>query len=266
MKKDVLSKEILITIIKDISKHILKFEKDIKKIEFINSESNRVEQRRADVLAKIDDEFILHIEIQNNNDISMPYRMLRYFTDIRFLTNLPVKQYIIYIGKTPLKMKDGVYEDNINYQYTLIDMRDIDCELLIKEDTPDALVLAILCDFKDKNPKDVVKYIIDRLIYHTKNNIHKYRKYLLILEEFSKNRDLEQVVKEQEMLSEIKYEELPSYEIGLEKGLEKGMEKGMEKGIQEGKKMVAKVLLQNQSLEEVAKITGLSIEVLKELK
>ena len=44
------------------------------------------------------------------------------------------------------------------------------------------------------------------------------------------------------------------------------MEKGMEKGIQEGKKMVAKVLLQSQSLEEVAKITGLSIEVLKELK
>ena len=33
------------------------------------------------------------------------------------------------------------------------------------------------------------------------------------------------------MLSTLKYEDLPSYEIGWEKGIEEGLEKGMEKGL-----------------------------------
>ncbi|MEO1924305.1 MAG: hypothetical protein ABGX25_07325, partial [Nautiliaceae bacterium] len=41
---------------------------------------------------------------------------------------------------------------------------------------------------------------------------------------------------EQEMFitNKVKFEDLPSYEIGMEKGFQDGMEKGMEKGIEKG--------------------------------
>jgi rRNA maturation endonuclease Nob1 len=150
--------------------------------------------------------------------------MLRYWLDIKQNTTLPVRQYLIYIGKEKLSMTAGIYEDDINYIYNVVDIKNIDCDLLIKEDTPDSLVLAVLCDFKDKNPKDVINYIIKRLIYHTKSNENEYRKYILMLEELSTNRDLEKIVKqEEEMLSEFNYEKLPSYEVGMQKGKKEGV-------------------------------------------
>ena len=64
-KKDVISKEILKNIARDISKHILHI--DIKEdMEIINQEFTRVESRESDLLFRNGDE-IIHIEIQNNN-------------------------------------------------------------------------------------------------------------------------------------------------------------------------------------------------------
>ena len=157
--KDQVSKEVVETLIIDIAKYILGIE--IKELEFLDKESQRVESRRADVVIKVNNQFILHMEIQNSNDKTMPIRMLRYLGDIMLKNikqkiDLPIKQYLIYIGKPKLSMKDSIIKDGLNYRYNLIDIRDIDCETLLKIDSPDALVLAILCDFKEKNPKDVV--------------------------------------------------------------------------------------------------------------
>ena len=46
-------------------------------------------------------------------------------------------------------------------------MRQIDCDALLKQDTPDALVLAILCDFKNLPTKDVAHYLVKRVSYNT---------------------------------------------------------------------------------------------------
>jgi len=266
MKKDLISKEILTTIIKDIAKYILKL--DIKEIEFLNTEKNRLEQRRADVVAKVDNSYILHLEIQNNNDKNMPLRMLRYFLDIRFSSSLPIKQFVIYIGKEKLLMNSFIKEENLEYNFNIIDMKEIDCDILLKTDTPDALVLAILCDFKDKNPKDVIKYIIKRLHYHTRGNANEFRKYMLMLEELSTNRDFKDILKEDDMLSEINFEKHPSYEIAMEKGMQRGLEKGLQQGVQEGKKMVARSLLKKKLFDEktIANLAELPLEVILELK
>jgi len=224
VKKDTISKEILKSIVKDISKYFLKIE--INEIEFIQTNTQRIESRDADIVAKVNSDFILHLEIQNNNHPKMEYRMLRYWLDISQITSLPIRQYLIYIGKDKLSMKNNIIKDRVNYFYNIINIKNIDCDILIKQDTPDALVLAILCDFKKKNPKDVVKYIIDRLIYHTSSDKKEFRKYMIMLEELSTNRDLKEIIKEQAMLREIKWEDLPSYEIGLEKGVKEGVEKG----------------------------------------
>ena len=85
-KKDVISKEILKNIARDISKHILHI--DIKDdMEIINQEFTRVESRESDLLFKNGDN-IVHIEIQNNHHKQMHLRMCRYYRyymDILFL-------------------------------------------------------------------------------------------------------------------------------------------------------------------------------------
>jgi len=46
-----------------------------------------------------------------------------------------------------------------NYRYRLIDMHRVDCTGLL----PNALVLAVLCDFGDRRSQEVVTYIAHRL-------------------------------------------------------------------------------------------------------
>ena len=119
MKKDIISKEAITAITKDIALYILKL--DINNITFVDKELKRVEKREADIVATCNinnKKQILHLEIQNNNDYSMSRRMLRYYNDIKIkFNNLKVNQYLIYIGKEKLYMKDHIKEDNLNYKY-----------------------------------------------------------------------------------------------------------------------------------------------------
>jgi hypothetical protein len=122
----------------------------------------------------------------------------------------------------------------LSYSYNFINIADIDCNLLLKQNSPKAWILAILCDFKDKNPKDIISFIIDRLIEYTKEDVYSYKKYMLMLETLSTNRDLKDKIKEIEMLRTTSYQDLPSWEIGLEQGYKRGLERGLEKGLEQG--------------------------------
>ena len=68
----------------------------------------------------------------------------------------------------------------------------------------------------------VLCYLLIQSLFHHPGN----RDCMLMLEILSENRDLSALIEEEEsMLSAIKLEDLPSYEIGIEKGMEKGIEK-----------------------------------------
>jgi len=136
MQKDIVTKETILTITQDIALYILKL--NIKDIEFIDKELKTIEKREADIVAtcKIDGvKQILHIEIQNSNDYTMPQRMLRYYNDIKIKhKETKINQFVIYIGKEKLYMKDYIKDDKLSFSYLIIDMHDIDCEEFIKMD------------------------------------------------------------------------------------------------------------------------------------
>jgi predicted transposase/invertase (TIGR01784 family) len=268
MKKDIITKDTIKIITEDIAKYIL--ELDVSDIEFVDKELQRVEKREADIVAhcKIKGkEAILHLEIQNDNDKAMHQRMLRYYTDIKQrYDTLPLFQYLVYIGKPKLTMQDQIVEENLTFRYNIVDMHTIDCEKFIKMDTPDALVLAILCDFKDKDEKVLLTYIVTRLQELTKDNTHGLGKYLLALEELSNNRNLKEKLKEVEnMLRDMKLEELPSYEIGMERGISRGMTLGITQGISQGIIATASMMIKefHLSVEQVANKLNISIDELR---
>jgi len=258
MKKDIISKDIIKTLFKDILKYFANIDLENKNIEFLDKELKRIEKREADIVAKIDNSYIIHLEIQNQNDKKMHYRMLRYYVDIKEKTDLPITQYLIYIGKESPKFQTNIQTDDIIYKYNFIDIKTIDCDLLLSQNNPEALVLAILCDFKNKNPKDVVKYIISSLKKY-KNN----KKYFLMLEILSTNRSLEKIIEEEKMLN-VDFRDLPSYKIGYKEAWNEAWNEA------EHKAKIANAIIMikefNLPIESVADKLGIDKnEIIKEL-
>ncbi len=232
-QKDIVSKQAIRHIAIDVARLLLELDIDADSLELLNTEQQRVEDRRADLVAKVREsgngqEFILHIEIQNNNHDQMPWRMLRYLTDIHFAyPDYPVRQYVIYIGKERLTMPAEIRGEQLQYEYAQMDLSCIDCATFLEQDSPDALVLAILCDFGPREDREVVEQILLRLKGQLGDDPKRLREYLDMLLILSDNRDLKDVIKEaKQMLTQVDVEKLPSYELGMEKGMEKGLRKG----------------------------------------
>jgi len=230
--KDIISKELLKEMAKDISRHILHIEIE-DDMELIDKEFTRVEKRDADLLFKNGKE-IVHIEIQNNNHPQMHLRMHRYYSDILFeFEKYHIKQYMLYMGKASCTMSSSIKRDEINYKYVMIDIRDIPCESFLQSDDPSAVVLAILCDFEGKDKQEIVNTILKKLIELAKDET-SFRSYLKKVELYSTNRDLEDYVEKGEKMLSVDIEKLPSFNIGLERGIQKGIQTGIQKGIQTG--------------------------------
>ena len=254
MKKDIAFKELIKEIAKEIAEYLLEM-KITDEIELIDKEFTRIEKREADLVFKHKDE-IFHIEIQNKNDKLMHLRMMRYLNDIAFLyPENEINQYLIYIGKENFKMKNCYKNKNISYKYNVIDMKKIDCNRFLNLNTPEAVVLAILCDFKDKNKQEVVNEIIKRL-YKLSKTKNEFLKHIEILSIFSTNRDLKEEVKRGvEMIAKIEKRKIPFYEDGFKEGEKRGLIKG-------------KVLVYNElgfNIEEIAKKVNISKEKVEKI-
>ena len=188
-KKDIVSKQVIKHLTVDLAHYLLHLDIDPEHFELLPTEQQRVEDRRADLVARVIErgggqDFILHIEIQNNNQAQMPLRMLRYYTDIRLgYPQYELRQYLVYIGKPALTMAAGIDEPMQQYRYQLIDMHNVDCDTLLDQDDPNALVLAILCDFKGKPPQQVVNYILSRLRSLAGDDEKGFRQYLDMLDD-----------------------------------------------------------------------------------
>ena len=249
MKKDIIFKDVIKELVKDIAKYILNLpiEDDI---ELIDKEFTRIEKREADIVF-IYQKQIIHIEIQNSNDKKMNLRMLRYLSDIAFeFPDYQITQYLIYIGKEKLNMIPYYNNVGINYSFTLIDMKKLDCEIFLNSKKPELAVLAILCDFKDKDKNKVIEKILENIKKYskTKNQFNKNLEMLIIL---STNRNLEKEIKKGiEMLRDLDIEKIPFYKEGIEEGIELGLVKG---------KVLAFYEL-GVSIEDIAKKLNLSKE------
>lgn len=215
VKKDIISKEILKHIARDIARHILhlKIEDDM---ELIDKEFTRIERRDADLIFK-NGSNIVHIEIQNNNHKNMHQRMLRYLSDILFeYEDLEIKQYLLYTGKEACRMQSTILKQDLDYKYGIIDIHDIPCEELLQSDDPSAVALSILCDFQDRDKQMVVNTILKRL--KELSDDREYENLLRMVNVYSTNRNLEAEVEKGVQMLTVDIEKTPFYMIGEKKG------------------------------------------------
>ena len=214
-EKDVVRKEIIKEIGRDISLYILGIEVD-EELTLVDKEWTRVEKRDSDIVFKSKDK-IVHIEIQNDNHKDMELRMLRYYSDILFeYKNCYVEQYVIYIGHKNCNMRDEIQRDKISYKYDIIDIRNIACEDLLYHNHPSAVALSILCDFKEQDKQMVVNTILRRIKELTNGNEVEYRNYIKKVNILSTNRNLkEEVKKGMNNMLNVDITKTPLYEIGV---------------------------------------------------
>ncbi|MGH8474796.1 MAG: hypothetical protein ACRER2_03345 [Methylococcales bacterium] len=176
----------------------------------------------------------------------------------------------MYIGKKPLRMATSLKRAQLDYRYTIIDMHRVDCNALLSNDSPDAWILAVLCDFKGCAPRDIVHSILSRLMERLNDQPPRLREYVSMLEILASNRNLELNISEEFEMLRIDFEKLPTYRMGMKKGEEVGIEKGIEKGVEKGAHQRALAIaakLMDEGLEPdwIASITNVSMAELEDL-
>lgn len=202
----------------------------------------------------------------------MPVRMLRYLSDVLLdHPGFPVRQYLVYIGKDKLRMADGFDMPIFSYRYDIIDMHKVALADLLDKDSPDAWVLAILCDFQERLPREVVHTILMQLGNKFSDNLPRLRDYVDMLDILATNRDLNLDIREELAMLTIEVEKLATYQMGMEKGLEKGMEKGLRKGLQKGAQAQSVAIARNllacgTAIEVIVSATGLSLAEVEALR
>jgi len=202
---------------------------------------------RVDFLARLEDDSILHIEFQSFNDPNMPFRMLRYYLAIwERYPNTPIKQLLVYVGNRKLRMKSRLRIRNLSFSYEILDIRQIDCKVLLESPDPMDRLLACLCKVEDE------VYLIEKLIKTMESMNEEERKdYLLkalTLTELRPNLRIRLTEEVKPMPIVVRPEDikLPKkklrkdilYRLGLEEGKKEGeiigIEKGKHIGLEEG--------------------------------
>ncbi len=199
---------------------------------------------RVDFLARLEDESILHIEFQSFNDPNMPFRMLRYYLAIlERYPSTPIKQLLVYVGNRKLRMKSRLRLRNLSFSYEILDIRQIDCKVLLESPDPMDRLLACLCKVEDE------VYLIEKLIKTMEGMNEEERKdYLLkalTLTELRPNLRIRLTEEVKPMPIVVRPEDirLPKkklrkdilYRLGLEEGKQIGFQEGEAIGIEKGK-------------------------------
>ena len=265
--QDITSKRILKNLVRSFASELFGFR--LAEVELLETQSQRVEDRRADLVAKVrlpDGEvFILHIESQTGNETLMPVRMLRYLADILLdFPGLPARQYLVYIGRERLTMADGFDLPDFSYRYRVIDLHAVDSDELLRQDSPDAWVLAILCDSGRRSSRAVVHDILARLQEHFADHPARLQEYVEMLEILADNRDLDLDIYEEMNMLNVNIEKLASYRIGMERGEVKGRDEGRDEGRAEGERRQAletarRMLAAEVEPASIATFTGLTL-------
>ena len=162
---DKIAKENIESIIPALMNSVLGFK--VLDSTVIKEKLQQTKEKEADVLRIITDpsgrKFILHLEFQVDDYKKMVYRMVDYWGLLKSKYNLPVRQFVIYIGDKKPAMKTVISEDGNYFQFQLINTTQFDYLRFLNSTNPEEIILAVLADFGNESPASALSQIIQRL-------------------------------------------------------------------------------------------------------
>jgi hypothetical protein len=201
-----------------------------KKVKVISAEIRLVKTFRPDILVEADGE-IIQVEIQAQQDKTLPRRMFRYYYAIVEKYKKEPTQIVLFVGKgnpPPSEFKTP----KLTLKYKVLDMKKIDPDVFIKSKKPGEVIVGILAGkFKDK-PK-IIKKVKKRIVEIVKNE-EKIIKYIDSISFLAGLFDIEIKVKPMPIQVDIRKTFL--YKWGKEEGLKEGKQEGLKEGLIKGLK------------------------------
>jgi predicted transposase YdaD len=196
-----------------------------KKVKVISAEISLVKTFRPDILVEADGE-IIQVEIQAQQDKTLPHRMFRYYYAITEKYKKEPTQIVLFVGKgnpPPSEYKTP----KLTLKYKVLDMKKIDPDVFIKSKKPAEVILGILAGkFKDK--PQIIRKVQKRIAEILKNE-GEIAKYIDSISFLAGLFDIEIKVKPMPIQVDIRKTFL--YKWGKEEGLKEGEQRGVLKGL-----------------------------------
>lgn len=210
-------------------------------------------EREPDFLKKVatDDgaKFILHLEFQTNDEPKMVYRMAEYKALLQRKFELPVRQFVVYLGMGQPVMRTALKPEEEITGFELKNIHEMPVNEVLASDIPEEIILSILTDYPQT---DAIK-VIDRIIEKLRNvstdtaSLKKNIQQLLVL---SRLRKLDEETEKRITAMPITYDIEQDYLYN------------------KAKKNIIKNMLDDASLtiEKIAYFTDTSAEFVKEVQ
>jgi hypothetical protein len=196
--------------------------------EYLNIEFPARPKMVADVVARLADGRILHIEFQLKNDPRMHWRCFHYFGAIQEQNEgSEVIQFVIYIGNSPVQMKREIVSPSLNYHYEIVDMRDLDPDIFLASPNDVERVLALLC--QSPEPRTTIRRVLRSWKSLSGKELLENVDRLRTL---SHLRKLETIAIEEisQMPFDLDITESVTFKMGEERGEERGEKRGEKRG------------------------------------
>jgi predicted transposase YdaD len=205
-------------------------EKIKEKLEDINREVKLLKSLRPDMLFKAGDK-IFHIEIQAQQDKTLPKRMLLYSVGIEEKFGKEPVQIVLFVGKG--NPPPSVFRSEFkSLKFKVVDWKKIDPDEFLKSDKPEEVILGVLAG-KYREKPEVFNKVIRKIskIIKNKKELLKYMEDISFLGSLF---DVE--IKAEPMPIQIDIRKTLFYKWGKQEGLREGEKRGIVKGLEKGEK------------------------------
>jgi predicted transposase YdaD len=216
-----------------------------KKVKVISAKIRLVKTFRPDILVEADGE-IIQVEIQAQQDKTLPHRMFRYYYAIVEKYKKEPTQIVLFVGKgnpPPSEYKTP----KLTLKYKVLDMKKIDPDVFIKSEKPEEVIVGILAGkFKDK--PEIIKKVKKRIAEIVKNE-REIAKYIDSISFLAGLFDVK--IKMKPMPIEVDIRKTFLYKWGEKEGEKRGIEKGKKEGLKEAILLGVQIKFGKSKVKEV---------------
>jgi len=157
-----------------------------------------------------------------------------------------------------------LHHPDLWFRYNVISLVNVDHELFIHSDQPEEVLIAILCDFKNKSAETIIETILKRL-KQLENDELELSRYTRQLEVLSKLRKLQEITIKKIEAMPIIYD--LETDIRFLQGIEKGIEQEVARQQQEDEIKIIEMLKSKRlSVKEIANFMKVSTDYVNQLK
>jgi len=129
--------------------------------EMLTIEYPTVRMRRPDLVVRLTDGRMYHLELQSENDAAMPWRMLEYYGLLYQRYGQQPLQHVLYVGESPMTLVAQIDHTTLSFQYEAIDVRTLDGQPLLHSPVLEDNILALLC--REGATRATVQRILGRI-------------------------------------------------------------------------------------------------------